>query len=330
VVEADAPDELLFELGVDGRFGSPALVTALGLDRPRPANTVVLAVTDRFATALFEPPADDPAAVFRDGAMFTDASGSMGPDNPPLYVASVSYGRQLLLAVRSALPQADLRAALEGAVAGAPPSSEARPGLTFQAIIATAELHASVRGPLSVQPMRDAPPAGAYEALRQLLAARAPTDGGEPVGYTLKYLVDGEPAAMTFATHYRQIRCVPMPDRPFTLAMTGSNIDKDLYVWLESPGGNDLLLYSNEPGGGVVNLNLALDRHGAAEGVIQMKVGNGDCFHASGSLAITVDGVTRWSLETDKALSDCGWQLEGRVRVNQTTGKLEELLRWLK
>jgi hypothetical protein len=203
--------------------------------------------------------------------------------------------------------------------------------VSFQAILAGAEVHAAARGPApSLSALRQAPAAMAYEALRKLVAERPGADVGVPIAFTARYLVDGQAAALAFAASYQQVRCTPLPDRPYALVLTGSNVDKELYVYLENGTGNELLLYSNQRGGGTVSLNQALDRHGASDGVIQMKIGNADCFHTSGTLAITVDGVQRWKIDMDKLLSDCGWQLEAKVRVSEATGTLEELYRWVK
>jgi hypothetical protein len=245
----------------------------------------------------------------------------------------VTYGRQLLVAARSTQPAADVAAALEAAAAGAPASKELRPGLTVASVLARSELRLAAHGPEgpAVAAVRSAPPEGAYEALQRLLAAPPPAgERGVAIAATIKYLVDRAPVELAFSTAFEQTTCVPLPDRPFAVVLSGANIDKDLYVWLENGGASELLFYSNQRQGGSVDLTQALARHGAPEGTIEMKLGNGDCFGASGSLAITVDGAPRWSAAVDKGLSDCGWQLDARVKVSSASGEVDELLRWVR
>jgi hypothetical protein len=329
VVEAHSADQLAFELGTDGRYRPPGLAFALGLENAdRRTNTVVMAVSDIFFTVAFEPPSSNPTSVFRDGDHFTDADGSMGKDNPPLYVASASYGRQLLVAVRSAAPSSDLQAALQGALAGAAGGTMIRPGVTFESVLASADVRTLVRGG-----SLDAtgPP---YEQMRAFLAkppagpvATAATTAAL-VTYSLRYLDDGKPVSIAFSATYDQVRCAPLPDRPFAIQLTGANIDSDLYVWLEGPAGEELVYYTKERAGGTVNLSELLARQSAPDAVVHLKVGNGNCFGASADVAISVDGQERWKAVVDKALADCGWQLEAKIHVNAANGAVDELFRW--
>lgn len=116
---------------------------------------------------------------------------------------------------------------------------------------------------------------------------------------------------------------------PRAVVLSGSNIDKDMYVWLERQPVNELVFYGGERTGSV-NLTEALRWRGVTAGILELKLGNGDCFGASGDLAISVDGQTRWTATVDKRLSDCGWQLEAHVRVDLIAGTVQELSRWVK
>jgi hypothetical protein len=116
---------------------------------------------------------------------------------------------------------------------------------------------------------------------------------------------------------------------PHAVVLSGTNIDKDMYVWLERQPVNELVFYAGERTG-TVNLTEALRWRGVTAGILELKLGNGDCFGASGDLAISVDGQARWTATVDKRLSDCGWQLEAHVRVDLIAGTVQELSRWVK
>jgi hypothetical protein len=321
VHQAHTAEQLLFDLGADDR-AAPWLTATLGLPAAAPDSTVVLAVTDTFRAA--DVPPGDPAALFRDGAAFADPDRTMTRENPPLVVASVVYGRQLLVAARGPAPAADLTAALQAAAAGKPAAAEIRAGVDAGSVLAQAELRVAARG-------GTAGDVQGYEALRALLAARPPaSERGAVVAYTLRYLADGAPVELAFATAFDQTTCTALPDRPYAVVLTAANVDKDIYVWLADDGEGELVFHADEPKGGSVDLTQVLARRRAPEGVVQIKLGNGDCFRASGDLSITVDGVPRWTARVDKLLSDCGWQLEAKVKVSSATGEVDEVLRWIK
>jgi hypothetical protein len=153
--------------------------------------------------------------------------------------------------------------------------------------------------------------------------------GSALVAYSLRYLSDGKPASIAFSATYDQVRCSALPDRAFAIQLSGANIDSDMYVWLERPGGEELVFYTNEKSGGTVNVSELLARQGVSDGVVHVKVGNANCFGTSANLSLSVDGQERWKAAVDKLLTDCGWQLEAKIHVNAATGAIDEVFRWI-
>ncbi|MCI0672552.1 MAG: thiol-activated cytolysin family protein [Myxococcaceae bacterium] len=247
----------LFTLGTDVRFHNESITSALDLDAPRKRNLVGLRFTQTYFTVSFETP-DKAVGVFRDRERF-DPQGQMAPDNPPLYVSEVAYGRQLFLVADSEYNAAHLEAALRGAFENLPADTLAMPGLTYGQVLARTRIRYALRGStegLALQAIDTSEPANRYDAVKGILADKSAASFsreamGVPISYTLRYLKTNEVARTSFVATFDRRECAftptPLPSGTHRFRLWLSNVDDRVRVSRVDAGGQQTLFETADP-----------------------------------------------------------------------------------
>ncbi|MEM1054787.1 MAG: thiol-activated cytolysin family protein [Bacteroidota bacterium] len=170
--------------------------------------TVAVQFTQRMYTVAVERPAADPASFFSDA--FTPSRlqalqdrGLIGPNNLPVYVSEVVYGRMMMFTMTSTANETDIRATLQAAYNGIGGNVEASLTARQQSLLQNSEITVTSFG-------------GNADATLAIIRSGnwadyftedAPLSSASPLSYTFRNLGDNSIAAVTEATDYTIRTC---------------------------------------------------------------------------------------------------------------------------
>ena len=336
--EAYSQDELKFNFGIDARYGPADLGANLKIDQEQKKNTVVLKYTQIYYTVTYEIPVGEASVVFKmtadNGTDFNDY-GSIGADNPPLYVSSVQYGRQIFFSMTSSQSMDDLKASLNAAYKGTDGSIKAESGLTYEQIADESEVSYVIRGSSAGLVARDIScnsGQSMFDCIKALIADEKAAswsidNPGILIAYELRYLCDRSLAEMSYACDYDSKDCTEIPKVDYSIVLKGSNIDDDMWVWKDKET-DTTKIYHTTDSHGKVTLSSHMGKKD--EETFILKLGNGGCFATSGDFEVLIDGKRKWHKSFSKGCSDCGWQLSAKFKVNKAKGTFELIDFWEK
>lgn len=129
--DLDTPSSISFEMesyqseqqfalsaGMSGRYLGFKGSASGSTEQNASTNTVAVHFVQRMFTVVVEPPGSGPESFFADDFTVEDlealeASGRIGPDNLPVYVSNVVYGRMMTFTMTSTASESEIRAALQ-------------------------------------------------------------------------------------------------------------------------------------------------------------------------------------------------------------------------
>lgn len=187
-----------------------------GADYERNASetTITAQFYERMFTVVVAPP-QTPGAFFSDA--FTQEKlqqqvnlGNIGPDNLPVYVSEIAYGRMMMFSITSTASEEEIRgtlqAAYDGIGAGASLELSAKQRTILQeSRISVTSLGGSSEATLAVIRSGD---------WSQYFTDNAPLSSAAPLSYTFRNLSDGSIASVTETTEYNLKQCTPRPSSP--------------------------------------------------------------------------------------------------------------------
>ncbi len=332
--ESYSASQWAFELGTDVNVMSVDIKASAESGSDKEENTVIMKFTQVFYTVSFPDPTLR-TDVFRDGDQFDDPEGQIGAGNPPLYVSNVKYGRQVFFFARSKLASSYVKAALDGAYNGAAKVS-VHMNMSYQDIMSQTSISYIVRGGaagLALEPIKAASPTEMYDKVKEFLANKdaaefSASNPGVPVAYTMRYLQDRTVAIKGYNTTYDRSDCRTMASQAYQYELKVSDIDDDVYVWLDSETDATRKAYTNQRSMSAHVNNWLQDDN---DHTLLIKLGNGGCFGTSGNFSLYRDGVRVWHLPYyPGGWSTCGWQVDARIVVNRNTGKVSQSYLWTK
>ncbi|MEM6286277.1 MAG: thiol-activated cytolysin family protein [Bacteroidota bacterium] len=190
------------------------------IDRNASETTVAVQFTQRMYTVAVERPASDPASFFTEA--FTPARlqalrdrGQIGPDNLPVYVSEVVYGRMMMFTLTSSESESDIRATLQAAYEGIGGSVEGSLSARQQSLLQNSKIAITSYG-------------GDAEATLSMIRSgnwadyfteNAPLSSASPLSYTFRNLGDNSIAAVTEATEYDIRTCDARQATPGTFTL---------------------------------------------------------------------------------------------------------------
>lgn len=186
-------------------------------------------ITAHFYQKMFEvvvAPPQSPGAFF--SSAFTQAKldeqvalGRMGPDNIPIYVSNVVYGRMMMFSFTSTASESDIRgtisAAYETIGGGVSGSLSARQ----QKILQTAKLAVTSLGG-DAQATIDVIRSGDWS---RYFTDVAPLSSAAPLSYTFRNLGDGSIAGVTESTNFNLRQCQAIPATPGTFSFLDPQVE---------------------------------------------------------------------------------------------------------
>ncbi|MEM6929970.1 MAG: thiol-activated cytolysin family protein, partial [Myxococcota bacterium] len=169
-------------------------------------------MTAQFYQKMFEvvvAPPSTPAGLFSDA--FTEAAyqdqvdlGRIGPDNLPIYVSNVVYGRMMTFSLTSTASESEVRATLTAAYDGLVGGVEASLDARQRAILAESTIAVSSLGG-DVEATAATIRSGNWQ---EYFTTDAPLSTAAPLSYTFRNLGDNTIATVSEATEFEITTCV--------------------------------------------------------------------------------------------------------------------------
>ncbi len=199
--------QLALSLRISGRYLGFSAKASADFSRNGSETTVTAQFYQKMFEVVVAPP-QTPGAFF--SSAFTKdkldqqiALGRMGPDNIPVYVSTVVYGRMMMVSITSSATEQEISGALEAsynAVAGSGSLSLTAKQRTLlqESRISVTSLGGDAEATLAMIRTGD---------LSQYFTQNAPLSSAAPLSYTFRNLSDGSIASVTEATEYNLKTC---------------------------------------------------------------------------------------------------------------------------
>lgn len=229
---------------MSGRYMGFKASASASVNRTANERTVMVYFFEKMFEVVVEPPST-PGQFFSDE--FTQAKldeqialGKIGPDNPPVYVSNVVYGRMMAFTFTSTASSSEIKAALSAAYNG-----------IFSASGSISEQHKTVleQGRISVTSLGGE--SGATVAViasgnwRQYFTQSARLTSAYPISYTFRNLRDGSIAKVSEATQYDIKEC-NLKDTAFSgFVLDSFETAASVATWASS--GTDLVVEQGLP-----------------------------------------------------------------------------------
>jgi hypothetical protein len=175
-------------------------------------------VTAHYFEKMYTVSVERPATGFFSDAFTNEVlqgyitQGVIGPDNLPVYVSEVVYGRMMMFSVTSTASESEIRTAMQASYNTFTGGGSGSVGTKNEAILAKSKIVITAiggSGDAAASMIRT----GDWS---QYFATSASSDTAVPLSYTLSNVGDGSIAAVTEATDYTINECTPKPIIPGT------------------------------------------------------------------------------------------------------------------
>lgn len=191
-----------------------------------------------------------PCRVFAPSVKISDAKATFGPKDPPGYVSSVSYGRLLLVSLRtrSAKSSSEVQAALNASIGNV--KLDANTSANISNTLQNSSIQILVLGGGT----SSYAPSGPFnlDAVNGYIKdgmSFGKGNPGAPISYKVSFLKDNSQATMGFNVPYTEVDVQEYKDGTFTLRNSaGFNTRFDL-TWFELDGNGNHTVKRNWPSG---------------------------------------------------------------------------------
>ncbi|MFE1560108.1 thiol-activated cytolysin family protein [Streptomyces sp. NPDC058734] len=195
--------EVALEVGISAKYGGTSGSINIEAKRKHQQNTLVVYLRERAFTAscnLGKPESYIADSFTEEKLMDLISNNYMGPDNPPLIVSNVIYGRILMFSFTSTATETEINATLHASYNGFA-DVDATMKAKYQEIIQNSSIELISRGG-PAEPVREAIYNG---KISEYFSKDSPNlDQYGIMGYTL-HTLDGLPAKMSETTDYGRI-----------------------------------------------------------------------------------------------------------------------------
>jgi Thiol-activated cytolysin/FG-GAP-like repeat len=203
-------EQFALSIGVSGSYMGFSSSASGSFSRDASETTVTAHFLQKMYEVVVAPP-QTPGAFF--ATDFTEAVlqqqidlGRLGPDNVPIYVANVVYGRMMAFSFTSSASETDIRATLKAAYDGIGSSASLSLSTRQRKILEESKIRVASLGG-DAQATIDVIRSGDWT---QYFTDVAPLSSAEPLSYTFRHL-EGEVAGVTESTDFAIKTCSPRP-----------------------------------------------------------------------------------------------------------------------
>lgn len=210
---------------LSGRYLGYSAKLGGGFTRNAAETTVTANFIQRMYTvAVTEPPT--PSGFFTSD--FTQAKldeqvrlGRMGPDNPPIYVSEVVFGRMMTFSMTSTASETDIRATIQAAYEGIGVDVNVSLSAKQRAILRDARIKVTSVGG-DAQATLDVIRTGNWA---EYFTDAPPLNSAAPLSYVFRNVGDGSIAGVTESTSYEIKSCTAVPATPGTFAFLDPQVE---------------------------------------------------------------------------------------------------------
>ncbi len=240
------------QMGLSGNYLGFEGSASGSIDRNQAETTITAQFYQKMYEVVVEAP-QSPGDFFSED--FTEArlqqqinQGRIGPDNLPVYVSNIVYGRMMMFSITSTASESDIRATMQAGYNGIGGSAEANLSTKQQAILQESKIKITSIG-------------GDAEATLSMIRSgdwsqyftnSAPLSSASPLSYTFRNLGDGSIAGVTETTEYNIRTCQATQSTPGTFNFLnaqnlGLPIPAPVKVMMGDVNGNGLqdLIYNH-------------------------------------------------------------------------------------
>jgi hypothetical protein len=209
-------EDAAFQLGFSGKYMGAEIRNSLGFSTKSDKHYYAAQLVQRYYSVSINSPSS-PEGIFCDGLEVGLLTSSyMGPSNPPAYVATVDFGRMMILTVESDADESTFNDALYAAYKSGAVGVEVNLSDAQKHVLETSTAHVLIIGG-AASDGAGLTASNPIEALSRFLSAGAQfslKSPGSPISYTVKYLRDDTLARVSFATDYTIDTCDGPEDCP--------------------------------------------------------------------------------------------------------------------
>ena len=194
--------QIALSMGISGKYLGFSGSASGSFDRNQSETTVTVQFYQKMYEVVVEPP-QTPAAFFSEA--FTPAKlkeqvdlGRMGPDNLPVYVSNVVYGRMMMFSLTSSASETEIRAMLNAAYDGIGGNVKANLSAKHKSILESSKIAITSLGgdaDATISMIRS----GNW---KDYFTDSAPLTSASPLSYTFRNLGDGSIAKITETTEF--------------------------------------------------------------------------------------------------------------------------------
>jgi thiol-activated cytolysin len=338
IEEVHTDRQLGLALGVDvgWALGTASLKSSFDFSKRDTRSRFVVRFTQGYYTVDLDAP-QSPSALLAPDVSLAEVQAKMNDASPPLYVASVTYGRMVVFTFESEYSADEMAAALEFAYSGGVDVS-GNISVTYKDIISKSKITAFILGGSGGDATQTI---NSYEALIAFIknggdySAASP---GAPIAYKLSYLRDNSPARMSFTTDYAVKECsrisqkIRVTLKSITVESAGGDVgdDLELYGTFKAEGTSLATLFSKTSSNYVTIHEGATFPNGAiySEAVIDVAPGVGSTIRLSADI-MDADGFLNGDdrIGTDVVLNpfETGWRKEATMIMTGSGSRVKVL-----
>jgi hypothetical protein len=240
------------QMGFSGRYMGFEGSASGSIDRKTSETTITAQFYQKMYTVVVEPP-QSPGDFFSED--FTEErlqqqvnQGRIGPDNLPVYVSNIVYGRMMMFSLTSTASEDDIRATMQAGYESIGGSAQAslsakQQGILQQSKINVTSIGGDAEATLAIIRSGD---------WSQYFTDNAELSSASPMSYTFRNLGDGSIASVTEATEYNIKSCSAKQATPGTFTLRDA---QDLTLPVSTPAssfvadvdgdGNDDLIWNH-------------------------------------------------------------------------------------
>ncbi len=204
--ETYSRDEFRFNLGLDARYGLGEIESKFEINKKIEGSRVIIQFYQTFYTISINDP-ETKYSLFKEGDKVKDIEHQIGPNNPPLYVKSVDYGRQIYFMVESKFSTEDVKASLLAAYEGKLAGFKLSSGVEVGTVLKNSKVTYIVYGGGAEIALKGAP---SYEKVQNVIQEGAEwslNNPGVPIAYSLRYLASRRQVHMSYEAEFNRKTC---------------------------------------------------------------------------------------------------------------------------
>ncbi|ORX97792.1 Perfringolysin [Basidiobolus meristosporus CBS 931.73] len=209
-VEVNSAESAALNLGFGAKYLAFQAKTALDTQRNYTENTIAAYFVEKAFTVDVAMP-KTPADFFNSQFTMQDLKeqirfGRLGPDNLPIFVSSISYGRVLLYSVTSSASSSDIRATIQASYNGLKLGVDSNLDIKHQKLLSESKISVAVIGgnrEAAINLIRDG-------NLNSFFSQESTLETYVPISYTLRSIANGNLAAVSETTKYTIKACHPV------------------------------------------------------------------------------------------------------------------------